>query len=178
VRVTIESSSDPALVGTSWVTTEDGEHIPDVEPTQADLTFRLFQATSRARCNEWHNGFPDNTDWSIADWSNAMEGEAGELMDAVLVLFVASKVVSHTGAIANLVKKMRRIEEGLVGNRGAELGIEWETLVDKVEEEAGDVVAYLDLLMTKLGRELGVATAKKFNKVSDQLGFPYKVPPG
>lgn len=56
------------------------------------LTFAEVIEANRARCKRWHQ---DADDWSGADWSNAMCGEAGEA--------------------ANVVKKLRRNETGTAG---------------------------------------------------------------
>jgi NTP pyrophosphatase (non-canonical NTP hydrolase) len=168
VRVTIVDADQPDLVGKSWVTTESGEHIVD-EPVQ--LTFDLLRQTNVTRCNHWHNGFPDNDDgWGSSDWSNAMQGEMGELAE------VFARLVAHSGQVGNLVKKTRRIDHRLIGNRGADQDITVGELLDKLGTEAADVVIYLDLLMAYFRRDLGQAVAKKFNRVSDELDLPYQLP--
>src|SRR5580700_359731 len=59
------------------------------------LTFAKVSSANLQRCQKWHPGFPGDDEWSGADWSNAMCGEAGEA--------------------ANVVKKLRRYECGLRG---------------------------------------------------------------
>jgi NTP pyrophosphatase (non-canonical NTP hydrolase) len=92
--------------------------------------------------------------WNGADWSNAMCGEAGEL--------------------ANVVKKLRRLEcashTNLVG------GADRDDLMEKLADEMGDVVAYLDLLATFYGIDLAEAVKDKFNRVSERQGFPERLP--
>lgn len=116
------------------------------------LTFDELRGANAARCRRWHPGWPDDEDWTVADWSNAMCGEAGEL--------------------ANAVKKLRRVE---TGNPGANDGTV-EELIEAIGKEAADVAIYLDLLTAKLGIDLGAAIASKFNEVSDREGFPEKLP--
>ncbi len=113
-----------------------------------DLTFATVTAANLARSRRWHPGFPDDGDWSIADWSNAMCGEAGE--------------------VANVVKKLRRYECGLRG----QLDPTEPELRAALAEELADVFLYLDLLATKAGVDLPTAIVAKFNKVSVRQGFP------
>lgn len=109
--------------------------------------FADFTRINTARAARWHPGFPNNDEWTIADWSNAVCGEAGEM--------------------ANVVKKMRRIE---TGHRGAN-----DPSIDELRamlaEEIADVYAYLDLLATKCGIDLEEAAIAKFNKVSVREGW-------
>lgn len=166
VRVTIIDSSSPDVIGRSWITKESGEHIFDDDP----LTFDRLRDTNVTRCDRWHHGFPRNQDgWNGADWSNAMQGEVGELTDALMELLV------HSGQVGNLVKKLRRVETELVGNRDKDLGITWDELRAKLAAEAADVTIYLDLLMCFFDLDLGAAVAAKFNKVSEELGFPERL---
>lgn len=131
----------------SWVTTAEGEHVQDF----ADLTFDMVSQINRARATRWHPGFPDDDTWSIADWSNAMCGEAGEA--------------------ANVVKKIRRYEEGLHG-----VGDPTEQELRKMlAHELADVFLYLDLLASKAGVDLPAAIVEKFNIVSDRQGFSEKL---
>lgn len=113
-----------------------------------ELSFALLRSTNVTRCERWHPGFPDAEAWTIADWSNAMAGEAGEA--------------------ANVVKKMRRIETGNPGRRDGTV----DALRDELADELADVVCYADLLAAKVGIDLGSAVARKFNAVSAREGFP------
>jgi NTP pyrophosphatase (non-canonical NTP hydrolase) len=121
-----------------------------------ELTFHEVAAVNRARCDHWHHGFPENPDgWTGADWSNAMQGEAGEA--------------------GNVVKKLRRLELGLWGNRkdGDRTRAE---LVAKLGEEIADTFIYLDLLATFYGVDLASAVVSKFNRISEEGGFPERLP--
>jgi NTP pyrophosphatase (non-canonical NTP hydrolase) len=138
----------------------------------AKLTFELFRRINSARCARWHEGFPNTDSWSISDWSNALQGEVGELSDALLAL-VAS-ISASSGQLANLIKKIRRLETGALSKRPDEQDIK--KLVSLAGKEAGDVLAYLDLLMTKLGLELGVVAAEKFNEISERENWPERMP--
>jgi NTP pyrophosphatase (non-canonical NTP hydrolase) len=116
------------------------------------LTFADVTAANRSRASRWHPGYPDDADWTVADWSNAMCGEAGEL--------------------ANVIKKLRRYEFGL---RGAGDPTE-DDLRAMAAKEVADVYLYLDLLATKLGVDLPAAVVAKFNEVSERQGFPERLP--
>lgn len=118
-----------------------------------DLTFREFSDTNRKRCERWHPGFP-NDGWTGADWSNAMQGEAGEA--------------------GNKVKKLRRIETGLL----AAAGDTREQLLGELADEIGDTFAYLDLLAQFYNLDLAACVVDKFNRVSVREGFPERLPTG
>lgn len=106
---------------------------------------------SRARAKRWHPGFPDDDNWTGADWSNAMAGEAGEA--------------------CNVVKKLRRIETGAVGK----LDPPEEELVQALADEIADVFLYLDLLAAKYSIDIEAALRSKFNRVSELQGFPERL---
>lgn len=113
-----------------------------------DLTFKKFREINSSRANKWHNG--DLNDWSLSDWAVAMAGEAGEACD--------------------VVKKINRVRDGLVGTRRSK-----ETLVLDLGEELADVLIYLDTLANRAGIDLEQALIYKFNKVSDEFGFEEKL---
>ena len=121
-------------------------------PAYRHLTFDQVTDANRQRAQRWHPGFPDDDSWTLADWSNAMCGEAGEA--------------------ANVVKKLRRVEDGLVGRLDAP---EMELRV-MLGEELADVFLYLDLLATKAGLDLPAAIVRKFNMVSERQDFPERLP--
>jgi NTP pyrophosphatase (non-canonical NTP hydrolase) len=114
-----------------------------------DIGFRQLRKVNIMRCTRWHG--PDSERWSLADWSNAMCGEAGET--------------------ANVIKKIRRQETGAV-NVGDPPMVE---LKKKAMEEIADVVIYCDLLAQELGGDLADAVREKFNKVSVKYGFPERL---
>jgi NTP pyrophosphatase (non-canonical NTP hydrolase) len=88
-------------------------------------------------------------EWTGADWSNAMCGEAGET--------------------ANVVKKLRRVETGTTpGPDDPPL----DRLREMLAEEIADTVTYADLLAAHYGIDLAAAVADKFNRVSRRQGFP------
>lgn len=115
--------------------------------------FDYLRAVNVSRCNRWHPGFPNNeppeSEWNIAEWTNAMQGEAGEA--------------------GNIAKKIRRLECDLYGNP-YEMNLD--ELEQKLADEIADTVIYADLVLAKRGIDLWNAIVKKFNQKSEELGFP------
>lgn len=129
------------------------------------LTFADLQAANLSRCQRWHPGFPDDENWTGADWSNAIGGEAGELAEAALA------VVAAVGKLQNTIKKIRRYETGTNTEHDKPLDVLWA----EFDAEMADVACYLDLLATKYGRDLAGAIVAKFNAVSERQGFPERL---
>lgn len=122
------------------------------------MDLKKISTTNRARTNRWHHGFPDNADgWSLADWSNAMQGEAGEA--------------------GNVVKKLRRLETSLRQAEQGELSDEEmrRDLLNKLATEIGDTFMYLDLLAQAAGLSLNRCVIDTFNRVSIREGFPERL---
>lgn len=115
------------------------------------LTLTHIIETDVARARRWHPGFPDDDQWTGADWSNAMCGEAGEA--------------------ANVVKKLRRHECELRGD----LDPDYLDLVEMLGNEIADVLLYAILLAEKYGIDLPAAIVRKFNIVSERQGFPERL---
>lgn len=113
-----------------------------------ELTFQALRAANLARCGRWHRGGLD--EWSLSDWAVAMAGECGEACD--------------------VVKKLNRVRDGLVGNK-----VSPAQLLDDLAEELADVQIYLDLLAARAGIDLAAATVAKFDKVSRENGFPERL---
>jgi NTP pyrophosphatase (non-canonical NTP hydrolase) len=142
--------------------------------TDTGLTYAQVQQANAARCARWHPGYPHDDTWTIADWSNAVAGEAGELAEAILDLALGGlHVASLTGRLANDVKKLRRYETGT----NTAVDKPREVLERAIEDEAADVALYLDLLATRLGFNLATAMARKFNEVSARQDFPERLLP-
>ena len=117
------------------------------------LGVRHFQLTNANRAMRWH-GTIDN--WSGLEWAGAMCGEAGEA--------------------ANVAKKLRRLELGLEGNQYSERQIqERGELITQLGVECADAFAYLVLLCSRYGVDLEMHAIQKFNKVSEQMGFPERL---
>lgn len=103
-----------------------------------------------ARAERWHS---EGEPWSLADWSNAMCGEAGEA--------------------ANVVKKIRRHETGL-----GEVSYNTPDMVRlhaALAEELADLVIYADLVADQADIDLSEAIREKFNRVSEAQDFPERI---
>jgi NTP pyrophosphatase (non-canonical NTP hydrolase) len=70
-------------------------------------------------------------------------------------------LVGEVGEAANLIKKVRRGEA---------------IPLQLIADELADVQTYLDLLAAKLGIDLGAATFRKFNVVSERVGSDIRLP--
>ena len=110
------------------------------------LDLRTLRQANVKRCEQ---SFGSCKAWSPADWSNAMAGEAGELLEVLLPLIV------KTNSICNLTKKVQR---------GDDISLE------EVGKEIADVVIYADLLSHRLGIDLSDVVRKKFDEVSARVG--------
>jgi len=112
-----------------------------VEESDMDcLSFSELRAASEARNNENAGG---ESDWTLADWGNALAGETGEL--------------------CNFIKKSRR---NLPGDPSLD------DLRQDMANELADIVTYADLIANKLGVDLGKAIRDKFNVVSARRNSP------
>ncbi len=110
------------------------------------LNLRTLREANVERCKQ---SFRSCGGWSPADWSNAMAGEAGELLEVLLPMLV------RTNSICNLTKKIPRGD-------GVPL--------EEVGKEIADVVIYADLLAHRLGIDLSGAVRQKFDEVSARVG--------
>lgn len=145
-----------------------------LEPSDTDSTRLTFNEVSRvnlARCLHWHKG--DFKSWNAADWSNALNGEGGELTEAILdLLIIQSTVNSRLGIIANGVKKLRRFDDNVAQVTGPK---SIEEALAIVKKEIGDVYIYLDILAQYLGFSTEDAIRETFNRVSERESLPYKL---
>jgi len=132
------------------------------------LDLAVLAEVNAERCRRWHPR--SSVAWSLADWSNALCGEAGEA--------------------ANMVKKLRRIETrtdtgpwGHESPRGSGITVPHDRdsqsriLSKGIGLELADVVIYADLLAQELtrrydGYSLSDLVITKFNAVSHREGFP------
>jgi NTP pyrophosphatase (non-canonical NTP hydrolase) len=118
------------------------------------LTFHELALQNASRMERWHLG---SDTWTGADWSNAMCGEAGEA--------------------ANVVKKLRR-HETHIDNTAA--GTPYNTppigeLLDALGDEIADVILYAHLLAYHYGINVEDSVRDKFNRVSQEQGFPERL---
>lgn len=129
-------------------------------------TMTATSEINRARTQRWHGG--GKRDWSVAEWTNALGGEVGELLDAIIALISASGTLQNTG------KKILRHETALAERS-------WNTpeladLLAQAQREIADVHLYNDLVAGHLGLSLYEAVRDKFNMVSEAQQFPERMP--
>ncbi len=104
-----------------------------------------------SRCARWHpRGLKE---WSLSDWGVATAGEMGEAL--------------------NIIKKLNRERDSIAGNTLTE-----EQLHSELADEIADVAIYLDIMAASEGIDLAEAIARKFNKTSEKVGFPERLPVG
>lgn len=113
------------------------------------LSLRAIDLASRRRSNRWHT--VNMKDWSLSDWAVATAGELGEAL--------------------NVVKKLNRERDGIVGNKQSK-----EELEAVLAEELADTLLYLVLLAAAANVDLERAVIEKFNRVSRENGFPEMLP--
>lgn len=121
------------------------------------LTFYDVRERNRTRSERWHKGGLNR--WSESDWGVALAGEVGEAL--------------------NKIKKLNRLRDELPNRDNAE---PWKdnrdraAIVAEIGAELADSFLYLDLLAQRLGLVLADEVVKKFNKVSENYGFPERLP--
>lgn len=112
-----------------------------------ELTFEHLRTQNRLRLAEFKNRLGkrahkthDGSDWSIAEWTNALAGEAGEA--------------------CNIAKKIIR----------GDYADDPELAIGELMDEIADVVIYADLVCQRMNRQLSIAVRNKFNEKSEQIG--------
>ncbi len=90
------------------------------------------------------------TVWNTLELAGALCGEAGEL--------------------ANIAKKLRRIESGCTVNTSDK-----ESLITALGKEAADIITYLDIILAKHGLTIEDVLTQKFNEVSLRVGYPHQL---
>lgn len=130
------------------------------------LDLAALRSANVSRLARWHG---DDDDWTLADWSNAMCGEAGEAANIVKKirrteskLWAAQKYPGDVGGASHAVADLPAAEA-----RAA--------LVEKLGAELADIVCYADLLAHHAGIDLAEAVWTKFNRVSEAQGFPERL---
>lgn len=109
-----------------------------------NLTFRDFQNTNRFRCE---TGFGHPMAWDESSWP---------LQNWALA------VAGEAGELCNLVKKCLRGDFTIGEKR------------EEILAELADVITYCDLAISSLGADTGETVMKKFNEVSDRIGWSVK----
>jgi NTP pyrophosphatase (non-canonical NTP hydrolase) len=113
-------------------------------------TWKDFSRRNRKRC-EARDGFNHPLEaWTRSDWMTALVGEIGEA--------------------ANVMKKLNRLRDGIPNKKGETV----DQLHAMLRDELADSFTYLDLLAQSLGFDILEAAERKFEKVSDEIGYdPY-----
>lgn len=145
------------------------------------LSFQALRNANASRAPRWHTSDAGMNEWTIGDWFMAMAGEVGEGADELLPLMFMS-FVGKLGALGNMGKKYRRVQEG-IANKSADPNrhITDDNAISKMFEELADVQIYLDLFALRLreslntGEDIGDHVEKKFNKTSEMYGFPERL---
>jgi len=134
------------------------------------LTFGQLRAANISRLPQFKNAKgepahsePDGSDWLLSGWSNAVEGELGEVEEALEDFIVFGRLQKHLGRNANLIKKIERGDVTLEEKRQA------------LADELADVQTYLDILAFRCGIDLGEATVKKWNEVSEKVNCALRI---
>lgn len=117
------------------------------------LTIAQVQAVNIERADRWHSG--NFRVWSGLEWAGAMCGEAGE--------------------VANVCKKLRRLETGTSGNAWSERPLQHDALIAALGGECADTFLYLTLVASRYGLNLALAVRDKFNVKSEEMGFPERL---
>lgn len=122
-----------------------------VQGTGLDLNVLRIANVTRS---ESKKGFNHPLDaWSIAEWTNAMQGEAGEA--------------------GNIAKKLIRIRYNTRGNRKGDGG--HVKLLKALAQEIADAVVYADLCLASEGISLSDAVRDTFNRKSKEIGFNFRL---
>ena len=122
------------------------------KPTKS-LSLGEFSRINRRRCESEYGFGHKLSDWSLSDWMTATTGELGEA--------------------ANIAKKINRHRDGIRGNTQ-----KLEDLQRALADELADTFIYLDLLAQSQGIDLGSAVIAKFNRKSEDMGCPVRIPTG
>jgi len=114
------------------------------------LTFNTLRSANVERLKEFKNsrGQPAHTKEDGSDWCLAQWSNA---------------VLGELGEAANIIKKIERGDITLDDARPA------------LAKEFADIQAYLDLLAFRAGVNLGEATMKKWNEISERIGSNLRI---
>lgn len=116
------------------------------------MNFREFQRINKERCEDPQAFDHPMEEWSIAEWTNALCGEAGEAAN------ISKKIIRLRSAVA----KMNKINDTQ------------DELKEKLCQELADTIIYADLCFSRINRTTEVEVAKYFNLKSKELLLPDK----
>lgn len=120
------------------------------------LTIRFLQYINAKRAVRWHQNGGIKS-WSALEWAGAMAGEAGEA--------------------CNAAKKLKRIEDQIANLEEGRSLTDEQNASSQVVDEIADTVIYGVLLAERVGLDLEEAIRMKFNRKSEEYGFPERIPP-
>lgn len=83
--------------------------------------------------------------------------------DQIDLSFRGLELAGETGELCNLLKKLVRLENDIIGTKETE-----QELIAAIEDEIADVIIVLDLLALYLDIDIAKATINKFNKTSEK----------
>jgi NTP pyrophosphatase (non-canonical NTP hydrolase) len=106
---------------------------------------------------------PDGSDWALSAWANATMGELGEVSEALGHYIMLGLVMKSLGKAGDQIKKIERGDVTLDESR----------LV--LADELADVQTYLDILAFRADIDLGEATVRKWNEVSERVDCPLRI---
>ncbi|HSV26219.1 MAG TPA: MazG-like family protein [Xanthobacteraceae bacterium] len=113
-------------------------------------SFKEFSRANLKRC-ESAKGFKHSLyKWDVNKWFVAIMGELGEA--------------------ANVVKKLNREEDGIVGNKQTDVELQL-----KLRHEMADAFIYLDLTAQRLGFNIFDAAVEVFDNKSAEIGYPVRL---
>lgn len=107
---------------------------------------RSFSKRNFERCTSPRGFNHPLANWSLSDWMTATLGELGEA--------------------ANVLKKLNRVRDGIPGNNRTP-----DQLREDFADELADAFIYLDLLAQAAGVDLPSAIERKFDAVSERIGY-------
>lgn len=118
------------------------------------IRFEGLRIANLSRCRRWHPGGVE--DWSPERWFTATAGELGEA--------------------GNALKKFFRVQDGIANKNAPERDIQTrEQAIEKISDEIGDTLIYLDLFAASLDIDLEQAMRRVFNRTSEKYGFPERI---
>lgn len=119
------------------------------------ITFGQVRAANTIREREMEKEFWHSHTWSVAEWTNALAGEAGEACN------IAKKIIRMYPAYCFPLTTEQKSTD----------------LHEALAKELADVVLYADLIANKLGIDLGATVVAKFNEVSERIGSTVRLEP-
>lgn len=131
------------------------------------LDIYTIQMASRSRMHRWHDG----DSWSLAEWTNAMCGEAGEAAN------VAKKIRRLEGRMRSMSRRLV-VPEPERTERAATIRLtsdRMDELKPKLAKETCDAILYGICILNELGLDAETVLRQVFNEKSEEYGFPERI---